>query len=234
MKKINRCLFFILLNTLIVCKIYGQNNLIASINLSIEKHDKRLFNFSNKESLLALHPEFFGSYNASFSLVKKVKEDGGFLIYSGLIFTIENKTFTRPFDHRLFEKDQLEILRNLNRYSKLNAGLKTNIDYIVSNSIVLRVNAQFLFTVFNSANFKGSSSEVFPYQMWNFKVNSFSLTPEFVYILNDLQFGLGARALNISTVDKVIFGRWINNDFSNKSLDLYNPFKLVLSISKNF
>ena len=46
-------------------------NWIMSINAGIEAHDKRLFDYSGKESLLSSQPQFWGTYHIGLNVRRK-------------------------------------------------------------------------------------------------------------------------------------------------------------------
>lgn len=78
-----------------------ENPWTVSLDLGIQEHDKRLFDYPAKKYLLADQTEFFGTYQYGFSVTREIP----FLTFNKLSISprmglqIEQSTFTRPIDH---------------------------------------------------------------------------------------------------------------------------------------
>jgi hypothetical protein len=49
----------------------------ASLDIGLQEHDKRLFDFPQKNFFLSIQPEFLGTYQAGFSLAKNWEKTKG-------------------------------------------------------------------------------------------------------------------------------------------------------------
>jgi len=203
---------------------------IFQFNFAIEQHDKRLFNFSEQESLKKLHPEYFGTSVMDLILAKRVFSNINISHYFGFSFRYHKTTFTRPFDHGIFNQDYFRILRNLNQYENLKFGVNYILDLKTHNNFGVRFKKSIFFTFFTKADFVGYDFKHFPYSMFRFSLNSFQIEPEFYLKFKNISLGLGTRLFSMSTVDSIIFGNWIRDDFTNNTIDFNNSFKLTFSL----
>jgi len=116
-------LFIIILLPLYQLSLMAQDaqgaNWIVSINLGIQQHDKRLFDYSEKEMLLEMHQEFFGTYQFGIRGERSIYVNKLLELCIGAGISTEVSTFTRPFDH-FYKRNfsQIEILPYTNRYYK--------------------------------------------------------------------------------------------------------------------
>ena len=212
----------------------SNKGLFIQIGSGIEQHDKRLFNYSERENLTKLHPEYFGSYIIDILVVKRAFIFKRINNSLGFNYRHHASSFTRPFDHGKFNQDDFRILRNLNQYQNVRLGLLYLIDFGVFHNYGIRIKNSFRFNAFTKADFIGIESTYYPYTMFNFNFNSFEIEPEFYINIGKLSVGLESRLLRIGTIDSIIFGSWIRDDYIDKNIDFNNPFKLALSLGYSF
>lgn len=126
---------------IVAYSVYGQTdsigNWLVNMSVGIEAHDKRLFDYSEKESLLEMQPEFWGNYHFGFNLKRSFFQIERLSSLAGLGVSFEKSTFLRPFDHFHFKEDSTKILRNLNRYQKVQFPLTFTILYQLSDNWIV-------------------------------------------------------------------------------------------------
>ena len=110
----------IIFATLSSLSSYGQENInakwILSIDFGIQEHDKRLFDFPQRENLLAMQPESFGTYQFGINAVRKILQKKGFDLFTGVGLSSELSTFRRPFNHNFRKNEGNFLLRRTDRY----------------------------------------------------------------------------------------------------------------------
>jgi hypothetical protein len=77
----------LLLITLIGSDLVAQQSsskYLLSAGASIEKHDKRLFNYNEKKLLLNEQPENWGTYGLQISIYRKLNNASKVTFYAGL------------------------------------------------------------------------------------------------------------------------------------------------------
>lgn len=111
---------FYLFHTSMVVSGQDINNRswLVSTEFSLQKHDKRLFDFPSKANLLYRQQELYGTYQVSLSLLRKLNQNHIFIFYSGLGISSELNTFHRPFDHNYGKGGGSEPLTYTDRYYK--------------------------------------------------------------------------------------------------------------------
>lgn len=212
----------------------SSKDLLIQIGIGTEQHDKRLFNYSERENLTKLHPEYFGSYTIDILVAKSSFVSKRINNLIGFNYRHHTSSFTRPFDHGKFNQDDFRILRNLNHYQNIRLGLLYLIDFEVNHNYGIRIKNSFRFNIYTKADFIGIESTYYPYTMVNFNFNSFEIEPEFYINIGKMSIGLESRLLSIGTIDSIIFGSWIKDDHSDKNIDFNNPIKLALSLGYSF
>ena len=216
---------------------WGQSSLKGwevSFTYGMEAHDKRLFNYAHRvdrERLRGMHPETFGT-NAYFLAVQRRWISAGRLsIRSGLAAEYLEASFTRPFDHKIFETDYDDILRLLNRYQKLLGDALTTVDYELAGNLSLQVLAKANFEFYTKANRDASIFQQSPYSMSSFGFHSVELIPGLSYrFLGRIHLAFGIRALNAKRVDPIVFGPWLRHDIVDQRMDYYNPFRMNFTL----
>lgn len=206
-----------------------EHDWLINIRLSLQKHDKRLFNTPEKETYLSIHPNFFGTYKIRVEALNESKFDQ-VLWHKGFGVMLDVSTFTRPFDHEYFDQDRFRVLRTLNNYKKISITIPNYLAYELNSKITFGAFLNVNFDIFTYANNSKSNLDVYPYSKWDFNFYSFEFTPEIAYHFNKTAIGFGIRALHLKKVDKVLFADFVDHYITNKELEFYNPLELSFRI----
>ncbi len=213
-------------------KISSQNKLSNwkfQMNIGIEKHDKRLFNFPDREMLLENQPEKWGTFTQGFSFIRRILNKKYFSLFSGLGITTEVATFMRPFNHLYFKQDFHKFLLFQNRYYKSGIFIPTNAKIKILSNI--NFNLEF-YPVVNMQRSIYNSNSVgdnnFPYKSSEFKFTKFLTNIGVNYLYKNLFIGLYYRIYNYQEIDKIIFYNVVNNRRENQKWESYNPMHLKI------
>lgn len=200
-----------------------NNNCLLELNYGHEQHDKRLYDFNEKEYFLSAQPETWGTYNFDFSLTKNLLKCNNFRFYFGPGIAFQRSTFHRPFDNSHFENEGFLTIPSISSYDKYGLKLDAIPMILFRNKIglSLRVRSNILF--FKSIN-SGLYKEV------SFQVNSISLSPAFNIFHKKLVFGLNIRSVHFQRVDEIIFNRIINYPEDKLNWERYNPIQVSFTI----
>ncbi|MEE9440009.1 MAG: hypothetical protein V3V14_13470 [Saprospiraceae bacterium] len=200
---------FTIVLMIVAFSVYSQtdslDNWLVNMSLGIEAHDKRLFNYSEKESLLEMQPEFWGTYHSEFNLNRKFLQNSRLSSFIGLGLSYENATFLRPFDHSYFKKDSFRILRNLNKYKKVDLPISLSVFYEFAKNLQVSGTMSSNILLFKSIDHTENNSDVFPYSESTFEIDNFNLNLGLLYQLDKWLIGINARLINFEKIDKIIF-----------------------------
>ncbi len=212
--------------------IEGQDTIqswLFRVNFGIEKHDKRLFDYSEKEMLLALQPEEWGTYHFGLSLSKKLKQVGRFSLFEGVGISYENATFLRPFDHYYFDKDILRILLHENQYIKIMTPVPSFVSFRINNQLFFNFELTPAFIVYRRISNTLINSDLFPYSKFEFQLEKVKVNFGLAYSARRFSFGLNYRIINYQKIDKVIFNH-ILKDPRVEKWELYNPLQFNFNV----
>ena len=216
------------------CQINSLDSWIININIGIEAHDKRLFNYSERESLLEMQPEYFGTYNFEFNFSKRIlnkKKSSSFL---GIGSGQEKATFLRPFDHSHFMKDSLRILRNHDSYSKVKVFLSLKVFYELKDNLFASGVLTSNFLLYRSIDNNILNSDLYPFSESTFELDDINLNVGINYKIKNLIIGFDLRILNFQKIDKLLFNRIIKDPRTDQTWELDNPISGRLSIGYIF
>ena len=226
-------LFIIFLFPLYQLSLIGQNvqetNWIISVNLGIQQHDKRLFDYSEKEMLLEMHKGFFGTYQFGIRGDRSIHINQLLEASIGLGISAELSTFTRPFDH-FYKRNfsQIKILPNTNRYYKslIQLPLVTTFRIRKKMRLSMEILPQYSFLTIadNSEN-----SPLGSISWWGFNFHSLEFNPGVIWSTENIDFGLKYRVFQIKRIDKILFNDIIDDPRTDQNVETYNPFKIWLS-----
>jgi hypothetical protein len=227
---------FILLLTIafLPCMAYSQmdsSNWMVTLKFGVEEHDKRLFDYPHKASLLDLQPENWGTYNWSLVANMKWHQSNMLTLFAGSGVRYQKATFIRPFNHIYFKQDTEEELRGLSTYEKiylplavsgyLDIGHGFSIDAGFSSSILL----------YRKINQNAYKSDVFPYTETTFELSNLELTSGINYEVNRFVIGVHTRLVNYQRIDKIIFNDTLNDPRVDEQWEYYNPLRFDVSLS---
>lgn len=216
--------------------VYSQNsgNWKVQFNTGIEQHDKRLFDYSEKETLLVMQPEFFGTYHIGINLNRKVWQDYKFTSFVGLGLGYEEATFLRPFNHFYLKEDNFLILRNLNRYGKVQLLISFGVIYELTNQWTISGGLKSYYIVNRIINHTENNSSVFPYTKTTFELDELHLELGLRYRIGHFLIGMNSRILNYQKIDKIIFNQIIHDPRSDQKWEWYNPLRFDFTIGYVF
>ncbi len=226
-------IFIFILNLLFFIDIEGQdafNSWFIQSTYGIEQHDKRLFDYSEKEILLGMQPEKWGTYHFNLSLNRKLKRINKFSFYSGVGINYEKATFLRPFDHLYFENDYDEILRNLNKYEKVLIPLSFLTKFRIINQLYLDFDLRPIFIIYRRIDHTQNNSEVFPYSEFVLKFDEINVKLGLNYFIGNFSFGFNARLGNYQKIDKIIFNKILKDPRTDQKWEFYNPLQFNFTV----
>jgi hypothetical protein len=206
-----------------------RNWLITS-NLGIEKHDKRLFDYSEKDMLLEMQAESWGTYHWNVSINRKVGQVIRLSVFANIGVEHEIATFLRPFDHLYFEKDFYKILRNLNKYEKVKIPLSFIAFYKIFHNTYVNAGISSYVLIYRKIDHTENNSDAFPYTEFTMEPNNVELTAGLNRTFRRFLFGLNTRLVNYQKIDKILFNSIIKDPRTNKNWEFYNPLQFEFSI----
>lgn len=221
---------FLLVIQTIYCQTDSLGGWLANLSVGIEAHDKRLFDYSEKESLLAMQPEFWGTFHLGVNIKRKFLHKKRVTSFIGLGINYENATFLRPFDHIRFERDYDEILRNLNKYEKGQLPLICSTFYEFGNHFFLSGQLVSNILLYRSIDHTENNSDVFPYSENTLELNDINFRLGINYKINKWLIGFNSRMINFQKIDKIIFNDIIKDPRGDQSWEWNNPLQFDFTI----
>lgn len=230
MKRIFRIFIFFIFSYEMSGQIQGFDQWYFVTDLGIEKHDKRLFNYPDKETLLEDTPSYFGTAHVRFMVNRSIKETGKFCFFSGIGIGYEKATFRRPFNHIYFENNLDDVLRFSNKYEKFYCLVSATVFYRIKNSwyLLSSVHSNLLFH--RSLDNTNLASDAYPYNENTFELDEISFTSGINRKVKNLILGLNTRLVNFQKIDSIIFNRLIRDPREGQKWEWHNPFQLNFSV----
>jgi hypothetical protein len=231
MKAVLVLLLLIFLPLLLQSQDMLSNNWQLSLNLSIQAHDKRLYNFAGKEHTVASQPESFGTYQLGISFSRKLALGNKINILAGIGLSTELSTFERPFDQLYGKSSGIAVLMWTNRYYKYLLQAPVNLRYELSNEFgfSLEILPQFSFLTVA----KHDKDKDVDFSWSGFDLYSIELNPGIDYSIGKFNFGIKYRGFQFKKIDKIIFNRIIKDPRTDQKNETYNPFKAAITIGYN-
>jgi len=214
----------------VCCQAQNLGDWIVGLNAGIEAHDKRLFDYSEKESLLSSQPEFWGTYHFGLDVRRKVWQNDRFVSYIGLGVGYERATFIRPFDHFYFENPSFFILLAQNRYEKVLTPLSLLVFYELVDHWFISGELASNFLVYRSIDDPEASRKLFPFSQSAFELDNIELRLGLNYKIDKFMIGLHSRVVNFQKIDRIIFNNLIKDPRTDQNWEWYNPLRFDLTV----
>jgi hypothetical protein len=216
----------------VCCQAQNLGDWIVSVNVGIEAHDKRLFNYARpeREALLRMQPEFWGTYHVGLNARRKVWHSRKLSSFLGLGVNYENATFRRPFDHFYFQNPSDDILLALNRYKKVFTPMSLLAFYELGNHWLISGELASSFLVFRSIDHTEWSRTVFPFSEGTFELDDIQLRLGVNNRLGKFIIGLHSRVANFQKIDRVIFNRIVKDPRTDQTWEWDNPLRFDLTV----
>jgi hypothetical protein len=214
--------------------VYSQTdsigNWLINISAGIEAHDKRLFNYSEKESLLEMQPEFWGTYHLGFCLKRNFFQKSKVNSFIGLGIRYEISTFLRPFDHSHFERDSFRILRNLDRYNKAELPISLTVFYEFANNWLISGAMSSNVLLYRFIDHTENNANVFPYSENTVELDDINLRLGINYKIDKWLIGFNSKLVNFQKIDKIIFNEIIKDPRNDQNWEWNNPLQFDVTI----
>lgn len=212
------------------CQMDSNNKWLISVNYGLEKHDKRLFDYSERTTLLESQPENWGTYHFTMNMHRRLSESNKLLIYGLLGMSYENATFIRPFDHKHFEPLSVDILLAQNRYIKCYAIPSVEFLLKLTSRLNIIGGTDLSLLLYRSVNHTESTFSSFPYSETTIEMDELQMNLGFNYTTGRFLFGIQSRVFNYQKVDKVIFNTIIKDPRINQRWERFNPLRFDVSV----
>lgn len=230
MKRLFSTFGFLLCIQSIYCQTDSISNWLVNVNIGIEAHDKRLYNYSKKASLLEMQPDFWGTYHLGLNIQRKIFEKDRIYIFLGTGVAFEKATFNRPFNHFHFEKDSFYILRALDNYNKVQSPLSVSTLCKLKERLFIRGDISSNFVLSRRIENSESDPLVFPYKEKSLNFEGISMDLGVVYVVKKIWIGLNSRIINYQKIDKIIFNSLIRDPRLGQKWEWNNPLQLEFII----
>ena len=201
-----------------------------TLDYGLQAHDKRLFDFPPRESVLERQPETFGTHQFGIKLERKIAEKGKLNFYAGGGLSTELATFERPFDHNYGKKGGTDILRWTDRYCQFLMQFPLNGTYHLTDHF------RFSMEILPQLNFHtiADHSTGKSYSWWRFDLYSVEFNPGIEYTISRMAFSLRYRAFQVKKIDRILFNHILRDPRTDQTFETYNPFKMWLSVGYMF
>lgn len=217
----------------VACSVYSQThgigNWLLNLSVGVEAHDKRLFNYSEKESLLERQPEFWGTNHIGLQIQRKIFDKDRISVIIGSGFSFENSDFIRPIDQSYFD-DELKDLRVTNSYTKYHTDLIFSGFYLLNANWVVTGDMESKFLLDKNINNTETTSDVFPLQESSLEFSTIALKIGLFYRINKFWIGLNSRIANYQKIDKIIFNDIIKDPRTDQIWEWNNPIRFDMTI----
>ncbi len=201
-------------------------------NFGIEKHDKRLFGYHEKDVLQNSQPEFWGTYHFSASANRKLTDILSFEIYTGIGLNYERATFRRPFNHYYFNDELGYIFLFMNLYEQIHLEIPINSFYKISDTFIVGLSITPNVGLWKSTkNTNVPEDDTFPLSKSKLEFHSIEVNPNIGFKWGKVMINFNCRLFNFQKIDKIIFYSGINDPRVDQKFEVINPFKMNLSFS---
>lgn len=206
-----------------------------SFGYSMQKEDRRLFEYPNKEEILARESEM-NEIQIELLINKHIYDYHKISISAGLGYTQMISYFGRPFDHNYFTGGRTKELRFIHNYYIHNIKIRLSPSYkllLIKNSeldILFPIDLTFPI----NKSIKSGSQNV---DKWNLQIGKIEFNLGLNYRIKKFDTSISYRILNIQTIDEVIFNTALYHSNANvftKDIEYYNLFKLNLNVGYSF
>lgn len=204
-----------------------------SIQFALEEHDKRLFDYPDRQMLLDKHPGFLGSYQLGIKLQKRLHPIGSLNLLVGAGLTSHLSTFTRPYDHAFREQGPTTFdLRSTDFYLKNFVDLSVSQEFDVSRQFGIQVEARPEFAFLTVAAKRGSKQSD---SWWGFNFHSTEFNLGLILrSKSKLNYRIKYRVFNVQRIDKILFNDIIKDPRVNTDFETVNPFKIWFNLDFKF
>lgn len=207
---------------------------ILKMNIGIEQHDKRLFDFTAhlKEKILRDYAgEQWGTYHFGLEVQRRIIHKGRIDLYGGFGLGYENATFSRPFEPGyLIDGYHPLILLMQNRYRKVKAPINISSFIRLNNNLYVSTDFRISWLVFRSVTHTSLSWQSFPYTESTFFLEDMNLRFGLAYRVGNLFIGLNSRIINLQKIDKVLFNEILEDPRVDEKWEWYNPLMFDLTV----
>lgn len=209
----------------------SRDQWMLELSGGIEQHDKRLFDYPEKDRLLAMQTDKWGTYHAGLIVKRNMWDRKRFSVYGGIGLHYEKATFLRPFNHFHFKEVAFDILRNLNRYTKLQVPLVISIYYKFGDhwSVSGELTPQLL--VYRSIDHTENNSDVFPYSESTLELDDIHFSLGLHYRIKHFTVGINSRLFNFQKIDEIIFNDIVKDPRADQTWEWYNPLRFDLTVA---
>ena len=227
---------FALLFFVFSAKIFSQDSLSkwkVQLYFGIEEHDKRLFNYSEKWTLLSMQPERWGTYSVKAEVERKLLSKWIFTLYSGFGLQYELATFLRPFDHFYFSDGRtIYILWHEDRYNKIGVLTNTRLTTKIISNVYFDMEVYPVFNIFRLIdNSAIKDRKYFPYKKWEFEFVKIQANAGLCLQYKRVAIGFYYRFYNYQKIDKIIFNKILKDPRTDQTWEYFNPVHYDFSIA---
>ena len=214
----------------VCCQAQNLGDWMVSVNAGIEAHDKRLFDYSEKESLLDMQSELWGTYHTGLDIRRKVWQRRRISSFLSLGLAYENDTFTKTFYLGYFGQTRRKLLVT-NKYEKILLPLSLLVFYEIGGHWIISGEFASNFLVFRSVdNTSVSNSEFFPLSEGTFELDDIQLRLGVHGRIGNVLIGLYSRVANFQKIDRIIFNRIIQDPRTDQKWEWHNPLRFDLTV----
>jgi len=220
--------YFLLIGIFLILftKIFSQDTLSkwkVQLYSGIEEHDKRLFDYVDKDKLLYEKPERWGTYHFGINFYRKLLQYKIFFLHNGLGINYEKATFHRPFNHWYFQDDRTKILLLTDKYEKLLIPFKSMFSVKCFKYCFLNIEFNSYFTFLRRIDNSRYNSDSFPMSKWTFEFEKFNIKPGFEFKFGNFSSGINIRLFNYQKIDKIIFNYIVKDPRKDQTWEKFNP-----------
>lgn len=204
---------------------------VLKLDYGLQAHDKRLFDFPPRESVLERQPEAFGTHQFGIKLERKIAEKRKLRFYGGIGLSTELATFERPFDHNYGKNGGTDILRWTDRYYQFLMQFPLNGTYQLNDHFGFSLG---MLPQLNFLTIADHTSSDESYTWWRFDLYSVEFNPGIEYTKSRMAFSLRYRAFQVKKIDRILFNHILDDPRKGQTFETYNPFKVWLSVGYMF
>ena len=195
--------------------IYSQgflNNYELSFGYSMQKQDRRLFDFPNGDKIIMMEKSIYDT-QFEISINKEFFAWRKFSSSYGLGYSINSSQFSRPFDHNYFTGEGSKEGRYIKNYVIHNVRLYDNLKFTFAGnnkrnlSLTIPVGINFTF----NKHIKGTWGD-WNKSRWKFELNNIDIYTGLSYKSGNIIINLAYRVFDVQKVDRVIFFYLLTQD----------------------